>query len=57
MRHPTLSNAFLSLGIFMLISFGALEVTGFQSDPLLPAFAAFLIGITAVLDRVGTQRL
>lgn len=57
MRSLFLSNAFLGLGTFMLISFGALEVTGFQSDPLLPALAAFLIGCTAVLDRVGPQRL
>jgi hypothetical protein len=52
-----LSNTFLSLGTLMLIGFGALEVSGTQSDPLLPAIAAFLIGVTAVLDRVGAQQL
>lgn len=57
MRNPMLSNAFLSLGTLMLIGFGALEVFGFQSDPLLPAIAAFLIGVTAVLDRVGAQQI
>ncbi|MCC6168361.1 MAG: hypothetical protein IT329_14150 [Caldilineaceae bacterium] len=57
MRNPMVSNAFLSLGTLMLVGFGALEVSGFHSDPLLPAFAAFLIGVTAVLDRVGTQQL
>ncbi len=57
MRNPIVSNAFLGLGTLMLVGFGALEVSGFHSDPLLPAFAAFLIGVTAVLDRVGTQRL
>jgi uncharacterized membrane protein len=57
MRHPIISNAFLGLGVLMLIGFGALEFSGVQSDPLLPAFAAFLIGCTAVLDRVGSQQL
>lgn len=57
MRNPIISNAFLSLGVFMLLGFGALEFSGVQSDPLLPALAAFLIGCTAVLDRVGSQQL
>ncbi len=57
MRNPLISNAFLSLGTVMLAGFGMLEVTGVHSDPLLPAFAAFLIGVTAVLDRVGSHQL
>ena len=53
MRKLYLSNALLSLGVLILLSFGFIEVNGVQSDPLLPAFAALLIGCTAVLDRVS----
>ena len=53
MRKLNLSNALLSLGVIILLSFGFIEVNGVQSDPLLPAFAALLIGCTAVLDRVS----
>jgi hypothetical protein len=50
---PYVSNALLSLGVLILLSFGFIEINGLQSNPLLPAFAAFLIGCTAVLDRVS----
>ena len=53
MRKLYLSNTLLSLGVLILLSFGFIEVAGVQSDPLLPAFAALLIGCTAVLDRVS----
>jgi hypothetical protein len=53
MRKVNLSNTLLSLGVLILLSFGVIEVNGVQSDPLLPAFAALLIGCTAVLDRVS----
>jgi hypothetical protein len=52
MRKLYLSNALLSLGVLILLSFGFIEFKGIQSDPLLPAFAALLIGCTAVIDRV-----
>lgn len=52
MRKLHLSNALLSLGVLILMSFGFIEFNGLHSDPLLPAFAALLIGCTAVLDRV-----
>jgi hypothetical protein len=53
MRKLYLSNALLSLGVLILLSFGLIEMNGLQSDPLLPAFAALLIGCTAVLDRIS----
>jgi hypothetical protein len=53
MRKLHFSNALLSLGVLILLSFGFTEIKGIQSDPLLPAFAALLIGCTAVLDRVS----
>lgn len=53
MQKLHLSNALLSLGVLILLSFGLIEINGIQSDPLLPAFAAFFIGCTAVLDRVS----
>jgi hypothetical protein len=56
MRQPYVSNAFLSVGILVLFGFGMLEMTGFRSDPLLPAVAAFCLGCTAVLDRVAIHR-
>jgi hypothetical protein len=51
------SNTLLLFGIIMLTAFAALELFGWQTDPLLPAFAAFCIGCTAVLDRVGLERI
>ena len=53
MQKFHLSNALLGLGVVSLLGFGFIEVNGIQSDPLLPAFAALLIGCTAVLDRVS----
>lgn len=53
MQKLYVSNTLLSLGVLILLSFGLIEVSGVQSDPLLPAFAAFCIGCTAVLDRVS----
>jgi hypothetical protein len=53
MQKLNLSNAFLGLGVLILLSFGLIEINGLQSDPLLPASAALLIGCTAVLDRVS----
>ena len=53
MQKFNISNALLSLGVLILLSFGLIEINGLQSDPLLPAFASLLIGCTAVLDRVS----
>ncbi len=53
MRKLSLSNTLLGLGVLILLSFGLIEINGVQSDPLLPAFAALLIGCTAVLDRLS----
>ena len=55
MRKSFFSNSLLGLGIVILGSFAVLEATGLHSDPLLPALAAFCIGCTAVLDRVGVE--
>ena len=52
-----MSNALLVLGVAMLVMFGLLQVMGNNIDPLLPATAAFFIGGTAVLDRVGARKL
>jgi hypothetical protein len=57
MRKLHLSNALLSLGVLVLMSFGFIEFKGLQGDPLLPASAALLIGCTAVLDRVSFLNL
>jgi hypothetical protein len=57
MRKLYLSNTLLGLGVLILMSFGLIEFNGLQSDPLLPAFAALLIGCTAVLDRVSFHQL
>ena len=56
MQKLNLSNALLGLGVLILLSFGLIEVNGAQSDPLLPAFAALLIGGTAVIDRLSMLR-
>ena len=53
MQKLNLSNTLLSLGVVSLVGFGLIEFNGVQSDPLLPAFAALLIGCTAVLDRLS----
>ncbi len=57
MRKLYVSNTLLGVGVLMLFGFGAMEFAGLHSDPLLPAFAAFCIGCTAVLDRVVIHRL
>ena len=57
MKKPLVSNTLLILGILMLFYFVMLEAQGFHSDPLIPAFSAFFIGCTAVLDRVGSHSL
>lgn len=51
------SNTLLMFGVVMLATFGAFELYGGQTDPLLPASAAFCIGCTAVLDRVGLKNI
>lgn len=51
------SNALLMFGVVMLAAFGAFELYAGSSDPLLPASAAFCIGCTAVLDRVGFKNI
>ncbi|HHY56823.1 MAG TPA: hypothetical protein GYA08_15465 [Chloroflexi bacterium] len=57
MAKEQFSNVLLMLGAAMLLVFGIMEATGFHTDPLLPAVSAFLIGMTAVLDRSGLRRL
>jgi hypothetical protein len=52
-----MSNTLLVLGVIMLVLFGLLQATGNIIDPLLPATSAFLIGCTAVMDRVGAKKL
>jgi hypothetical protein len=52
-----MSNALLVMGVVMLVLFGLLQLMGNNIDPLLPATSAFLIGCTAVLDRVGSRTL
>ena len=47
------SNMLLAFGTSILAVFGAMQVLGFHAEPLLPAVAAFCIGCTAVLDRIG----
>ena len=56
MQKLNLSNTLLGLGVLTLLGFGVIEVNGLQSDPLLPAFAALLIGGTAVIDRLSILR-
>ncbi|MFN8491922.1 MAG: hypothetical protein U0350_30255 [Caldilineaceae bacterium] len=51
------SNALLGLGVLLLLAFAILELWGLHTDPLLPAFAAFFIGCTAVLDRMSERKL
>ena len=57
MPKELFSNVLLMLGAVTLIAFGIMEVTGLHTDPLMPTFSAFLIGMTAVLDRNGFRRL
>ena len=51
-----MSNTLLVLGITMLALFGLLQLMGIGIDPLLPAASAFLIGCTAVIDRIGERK-
>ena len=57
MQKDLFGNAMLVLGAMMLVTFGVMELAGLRADPLMPAFAAFLIGTTAVLDRVSVRRM
>ncbi len=57
MQKDIFSNAMLVLGVVTLATFGVMEMTGLHADPLMPAFSAFLIGATAVLDRVSVRRM
>jgi hypothetical protein len=57
MRLNWVSNTALILGVVMLAIYALVQFEGFGADPLLPATAAFFIGCTAVLDRVGSREL
>ena len=52
-----MSNTLLVAGVVMLALFGLFQMMGNTIDPLLPATSAFLIGCTAVIDRVGSRHL
>ena len=52
-----LSNAFLVIGLVILMCFAILEVRGLHSDPLLPAFSALFFGFTAIIDRLQPRVL
>ena len=52
-----MSNTLLLLGVVMLAMFGLMQIMGIGIDPLLPAGSAFLIGCTAVIDRIGERKL
>jgi hypothetical protein len=52
-----MSNTLLVVGVTILVLFGLLQFLGMSIDPLLPATAAFFIGCTAVLDRIGSRTL
>ncbi len=51
------SDVLLMIGFIALLGFGAFELSGWGTQPLVPATAALLIGCTAVLDRVGEPEL
>jgi hypothetical protein len=57
MPKELFSNLLLMLGAVTLSIFVVMEATGYRTDPLMPALSAFLIGVTAVLDRNGFRRL
>jgi hypothetical protein len=57
MHKELISNALLVAGVLLLTGFALLEMAGLSTNPLLPAFAAFFIGGTAVLDRVNAPQL
>jgi hypothetical protein len=52
-----IGNALLFLGAVMLVVWGAVELAGLSTDPLLPATSALLVGCTAMLDRLGASPL
>lgn len=55
MHRTYVSNTLLLFGVLVLTAFAVMEVAGLRTDPLVPAFSAFLIGCTAVLDRLGAR--
>ncbi len=55
MKVNVVSNTALVMGIVVLAAYALLQTIGAGSDPLVPAIAAFFIGCTAVLDRIGQQ--
>jgi hypothetical protein len=55
MKVNVVSNTALAMGVVVLSAFLLLQTIGAGSDPLIPAIAAFFIGCTAVLDRLGQQ--
>lgn len=56
-RKELFSNTLLMLGVVALLTFGIMEGVGIHTDPLVLAFAAaFLIGMTVVMDRGGFRR-
>ncbi len=57
MRLHVVSNTALILGVAMLALYVLMQWAGYGTDPLVPASAAFFIGCTAVLDRVGQREL
>lgn len=56
MSRMFFSNALLVLGVIFLGGFAAFELNGASMDPLIPAFAAFCIAGTALLDRLQERR-
>lgn len=57
MKLSLMSNALLATGVLMLMVFAVFQMAGLGVDPLVPAGAAFLLGCTAILDRVGPQEI
>ena len=55
MKVNLVSNTSLAMGVVVLAAYALLQSIGAGSDPLVPATAAFFIGCTAVLDRIGRQ--
>ena len=53
MKANVVSNTSLAMGVVVLAAYALLQSIGAGSDPLVPAIAAFFIGCTAVLDRIG----
>lgn len=55
MKVSIISNTSLAMGVVALAAYVLLQAAGSGSDPLVPAVAAFFIGCTAVLDRIGPK--